>query len=413
MKIYLMDYSLNAKLNLYQEMDNPMAEKILIVDDDLDTLKLVGLMLQKSGFQILAASSGASGIDIALAELPDLILLDVMMPGMDGYEVTRRLRANENTQNIPIIMFTAKIQLEDKVAGFEAGVDDYLTKPTHPSELHAHIKALLTRFSKAKVATGTFGKPSEPAAYQVGVISARGGLGVTTIASNLAASLSTKTNSEVILAEFRPGQGTLCYDLGIEKMAGLTDLLNTPVQAITRKLVEDKLIRIPNAFRILAASPQPKDAALQLNTLQFEAILKNMDYMARYVVVDLGCGLTSLNQKLIKTFKEIMVVVEPRENSIQHSVNLIQDISTLGMDFDRVFVVVNNRLRSDTPQLSVSQTQSYFKKPLEMSFSPAPELHYQASRRHFIASIGDLESVTSVQFHSLASKIEARVRNSA
>ena len=83
-----------------------MSEKILIVDDDLDTLKLVGLMLQKSGFQILAASTGASGIDLALAELPDLILLDVMMPGMDGYEVTRRLRANENTQNIPIIIVT-------------------------------------------------------------------------------------------------------------------------------------------------------------------------------------------------------------------------------------------------------------------------------------------------------------------
>ncbi len=389
-----------------------MAEKILIIDDDLDTLKLVGLMLQKSGFQIIAASSGASGIDMALTELPDLILLDVMMPGMDGYEVTRRLRATENTQNIPIIMFTAKIQLEDKVAGFEAGVDDYLTKPTHPSELHAHIKALLTRFTKSKATTGTFGKLTENPAYLVGVIAARGGLGVTTVASNLAASLVTKTSPEVIMAEFRPGQGTLGFDLGIEKISGLSDLLNISVQGITRKLVEEKLVRIPNAFRILASSAQPRDAALQLNTLQFEAILKNMEYLARYVIVDLGNGLTSLNQKLIKSFKEIIVVVEPRENSIQHSVNLIQDIGSLGIDLDRVFVVVNNRLRSDTPQLSVTQTQSYFKKPLEMSFSPAPELHYQATRKHFIASIGDLESVTSVQFNSLASKIEARVRNS-
>ena len=390
-----------------------MAEKILIVDDDLDTLKLVGLMLQKSGFQILAASSGSAGIDLALAELPDLILLDVMMPGMDGYEVTRRLRANENTQNIPIIMFTAKIQLEDKVAGFEAGVDDYLTKPTHPSELHAHIKALLTRFSKSKVVTGNFARPPEASAYMIGILAARGGLGVTTIAANLAASLGSKTGAEVVLAEFRPGQGTLCFDLGIEKLGGLSDLLNTPVSAITRKMVEEKLLRIPNTFRILPSSPQPKDAALQLNTLQFEAILKNMEYLAKFVIVDLGSGLTSLNQKLVKSFNELIVVVEPHENSVLHSVNMIKDLDSLGVDSERVFVVINNRLRSDTPQLSVAQTQSYFKRPVETSFTPAPELHYQASRKHFIASIGDLSSVTAVQFSALSAKIESRVRNSA
>ncbi len=111
-----------------------MAEKILIIDDDLDTLRLVGLMLQKQGYSIMAASSGAQGLEMAFESPPDLVLLDVMMPGMDGYEVARQLRANGLTVNIPILMFTAKSQLDDKVSGFEAGADDYLTKPTHPSE---------------------------------------------------------------------------------------------------------------------------------------------------------------------------------------------------------------------------------------------------------------------------------------
>ena len=122
-----------------------MAEKILIIDDDVDTLRLVGLMLQRQGYEISAASNGSQGLTKALEERPDLILLDVMMPDMDGYEVTRRLRKNPVTAAIPIMMFTAKTQLDDKVTGFEVGADDYLTKPTHPTELQAHVKALLAR----------------------------------------------------------------------------------------------------------------------------------------------------------------------------------------------------------------------------------------------------------------------------
>lgn len=122
-----------------------MSKKILIIDDDLDTLRLVSLMLQRQGYEIITATNGKQGVEKTLEDKPQLILLDVMMPDMDGYEVARRIRENPITVGIPILMFTAKTQLDDKVAGFEVGVDDYLTKPTHPSELQAHVKALLSR----------------------------------------------------------------------------------------------------------------------------------------------------------------------------------------------------------------------------------------------------------------------------
>src|SRR3989304_3365258 len=122
-----------------------MAEKILVVDDDLDTLKLVGLMLERQGYEITVATNGELGLSKAAPEKPDLILLDIMMPDIDGYEVPRRLRADPSLAHIPIIMFTAKSMVDDKVAGFEVGADDYLTKPTHPAELTAHVKAVLAR----------------------------------------------------------------------------------------------------------------------------------------------------------------------------------------------------------------------------------------------------------------------------
>ena len=122
-----------------------MAEKILVVDDDIDTLRLVGLMLERQGYQIIAASTGQQALSLARIEKPDLILLDLMMPDIDGITVARRLRSGPETKDILIIMFTAKGQTDDKLEGFGAGADDYLTKPTQPRELIAHVKAVLKR----------------------------------------------------------------------------------------------------------------------------------------------------------------------------------------------------------------------------------------------------------------------------
>jgi two-component system KDP operon response regulator KdpE len=123
-----------------------MAEKILIIDDDIDTLKLVGLMLQKQGYQIVAASNGQQGIAQAEAEIPDLILLDVMMPDMDGFEVLETIR---EMNNVPVIMLTARGEEDDRVRGLELGADDYITKPFSPRELVGRVKAVLRRTESA------------------------------------------------------------------------------------------------------------------------------------------------------------------------------------------------------------------------------------------------------------------------
>lgn len=122
-----------------------MAAKILIVDDDHDTLKLIGLVLERRGYVVVVADNGRLALDIAAREGPDLILLDIMMPEIDGLEVTRRLRLAPGSERTPIILFSAKAREADRIAGFQAGADDYLTKPTQPSELVIHIEALLRR----------------------------------------------------------------------------------------------------------------------------------------------------------------------------------------------------------------------------------------------------------------------------
>ncbi len=127
-----------------------MAEKILIIDDDFDTTRLVSLLFQKLGYQTVVANDGEQGLIKVDKEIPDLVLLDVTMPDMDGYEVARRLRNNPKTTRIPILMFTAKSQVDDKATGYDAGVDVYITKPILPTKLQAHVKALLKRTEKVE-----------------------------------------------------------------------------------------------------------------------------------------------------------------------------------------------------------------------------------------------------------------------
>jgi two-component system phosphate regulon response regulator PhoB len=118
---------------------------ILVVDDHRDLVELVRLHLEKEGYQVQGASTGDAALAAALNAPPDAILLDRSMPGLDGLEVCRRLRRDERTASVPVILLTARASEAERVAGFEAGADDYMTKPFSPRELVARVRAALRR----------------------------------------------------------------------------------------------------------------------------------------------------------------------------------------------------------------------------------------------------------------------------
>ena len=119
--------------------------KILVIDDDKAICELIKINLELAGYEVFVANDGEIGFALAKQELPNVIVLDVMMPDVDGYTVAKRIRENENTKDIPIIMLTALSELENKVTGYNVGVDDYLCKPFEITELILRIKALLKR----------------------------------------------------------------------------------------------------------------------------------------------------------------------------------------------------------------------------------------------------------------------------
>lgn len=124
---------------------------VLVVDDETDILELVAFNLERQQYKVLTAGDGISAVKLAREKIPDLIVLDVMLPGLDGFGVYRELRADPRTSGIPVLMLTAKGEINDRIAGLELGADDYVTKPFSPRELLLRVKALLKRTRKVTV----------------------------------------------------------------------------------------------------------------------------------------------------------------------------------------------------------------------------------------------------------------------
>ncbi len=118
---------------------------VVVADDDDDILALVAFRLERSGYEVIKASDGAEALEAIRDRLPDIAILDVMMPKLTGYEITEQLRADESTKRIPVILLTARVQEADVARGFESGADDYIKKPFSPGELQLRVQAILGR----------------------------------------------------------------------------------------------------------------------------------------------------------------------------------------------------------------------------------------------------------------------------
>ncbi|NIM95721.1 MAG: response regulator [Anaerolineales bacterium] len=373
-----------------------MAEKVLIIDDDIDTLKLVGLMLERQGYEIAVASNGTLGLSKAATEQPDLILLDVMMPDLDGYEVTRRLRTDPTLAHIPIIMFTAKTMVDDKVAGFEAGVDDYLTKPTHPAELTAHVKAVLARTAQAR------SEPSEKA-RAIAFLGARGGLGTSTLAINVSIALQHRGH-DVLLAEMTPGRGTLALELNVSEPIGLHNLLTRSLKDIHLRSVDTEIFNHKTGLRLLLSSFRPRDVELEAAVPQMEAVVNNLSAMCTTVVLDLGSGVRPHTHALLQHCNRVVIVLEPIYPTNLVGQALIEELEIRGIGRHKVSMALITRERTSL-QIPWQQVSNDLGLELAGIISPAPEQAHQASQVGTPLVVLHPASLISDQYHTMADHI--------
>lgn len=301
-----------------------MTHKLLVVDDHPETLEIISRVLRQQGYAVSSASSGMQALALAEAEKPDLILLDGMMPDVDGWEVCRRIRNNPKIAHTPIIMFSAVNEAEQKLAGFNAGADDYLTKPTEPVELIERVQNLLEDVPpRPDLADGvsTAAPPAAKAAARghtislksdsqmIAVLGARGGAGVTTLAINLAVSLAAP-EQPVTLVDLDVRQGHVGLYLNQKVANGLNKLARLPEGMLTKEVVA-RLMPYNDYLQLLLTENDLSGTGDVPSATQMVEIMGALTTLGGTVVVDCGLGITAVNRPVVEQADHILLCVQP------------------------------------------------------------------------------------------------------
>lgn len=300
--------------------------KILIADDDPDLLRLFRFIFQKAGYDVVTAVTGTEALNKAQSEKPDLLILDVIMPEIDGLEVCWRLRDIPETAYLPILMASAKGQVPDRISGLHAGADDYIVKPVNTDELLARVAALLGRVERAaaqryKVERGKV----------IGFIGAKGGVGTTTAVLNFATLLAQQRKS-VIAVELQPNYGTFALQLKWYGGENLRHLVEREPNQLSEKIVGARLQAISPRLKILYG-PQRTEEFGDLDATRIEVILEKIAPMADYILLDLPRGVSDANRVAAKMCDLVVVVMEFEPACVQSAkitLNILQSWDILG-----------------------------------------------------------------------------------
>ena len=312
-----------------------MAAKILVVDDDPNVQRLLQYTLKQEGYEVVVASDGAEGFRLWDQESPDLILLDVMLPKLDGYQVATKIRTEEGTTtHVPIIMLTAEREVEQKVRGLRAGADDYLIKPFHPAELIARIKSLLARFAPRDALVG---RP--PLGRVHALYGAKGGVGTTTIAINAAIALHRELGRKVALVDgnLQFGDHRVFLDLGLDKKS-IVDIVTAPT--IDQDLVRQVVVKHDSGIDLLLAPPSPETAEL-VTPEHLPIIVDHLRGLYDYILVDIDKRLDDVNLAILEVADTMFVVMTADLSCLKNVRLVLETIGHLGYESQKVQLVLN------------------------------------------------------------------------
>ena len=313
-----------------------MSQKILIVDDDTELLRLIGLALKRAGYDPIAAQNAEDALRKVSEEQPALVILDVMLPGTSGIEICRRLRAQAPTRPLPIIMLSARTQVDDKIEGLEAGADDYLTKPINPKEMVARVKSLLERTERLRNAG------AERHGTVIGFLGAKGGVGTTTIALNTAIALA-QMDYAVIAVEFRRHAGTFAVQLGHIPQETLSGLLAIDANQVDERAVKSHLIADASGIEVLYG---PKDSGswVEIEPRQSQAIVNGLARLADVVIIDLANDFSPATEAVLRACDQVVLVTRPENDSLSSGRTALEAVKAWGVGGGLVDAIVVNHV---------------------------------------------------------------------
>lgn len=325
-----------------------MALRILVVDDDPIIIQITAKVLTTAGYEVFKATSGPETLRLVDGIRPDLIILDVMMPEMNGYEVCSRLRAKPSTARLPIMMLTAQESVEEKVRGFEAGADDYMTKPFQPQELQARVKVLLRR------ALTTQNAAAQRAGKLIGVFSLRGGVGVSMLSANLASGLAQLWNCPTVLVDLSLMAGHSALMLNLAQRNTWADLTRMSVEEIDGDLINDLLLPHGSGAFLLAAPRQPADSELVTGE-RVTRVLTLLRERYLYVVLDLPHDFRETTLAGLDLADDVLALMSPDLASVLSTASALDIFASLHYPRDIIKLVLNQTFERNALSARVIQ----------------------------------------------------------
>jgi pilus assembly protein CpaE len=369
-----------------------MAKIVLVIDDDGHTLRLLEFALTKAGHEVVTASRGEEGLQKAFQQPPDLAIIDLMMPQMDGYEVCRRLRQNERTADVLILVFTARIQEIDRQTALEAGANEFLTKTATPGELVSKVESLLTRQAPVPGAEVTLGRA-------ITLFSLRGGAGVSSLAINLAVALARQPNQKVALLDLCFLSSSVPLMLNVRPKLSLAELSRENA-TISLDSLEEYMVAHSSGVKVLpVVLSLARVAPIPAKTVErVLAVLKNG---FNYVIVDTLSSLDDMTLAALIHSEQIILILVPEVSSIRAATVTLQAFRSLGLSEETVVPIVNHTFAKGG--LSLGTIQSALKRPIKAVIPHEPELLIQAINSGTPLVMSQPSSAMAIAIQKLAS----------
>ncbi len=376
-----------------------MTPKILIVDDDPELIRLVGVTLQRAGYQPIAARNAEEALKKVRSEQPDLVILDVMIPGVSGIDICRRLRSQPQTLTLPIIMFSAHSQVDIKIESIEAGADDYLTKPINPKELVARVAGMLRRTQQLR------GVGATTRGTIIGVFGAKGGVGCTTVALNLAIALA-QIGQNVVAVELRSDFGTFSVQMGQEPATTIATLAAVPAARLDERTIRATLA--PDASGIEALyGPLGDDRSIELAPETVETILETLARSGANVVVDLPNYFTAPVEAAIRLCDQKLIVTRPEADSLISGRRRLHLIKNWGVGRGAVDAIIVNHVAL-AMGINIEKAEEQLGCKIIGVIPPAPDACALVPQRGRPLLVSQPNNIASAKFHELAERLTAR-----
>lgn len=333
--------------------------RVLLIDDEQFYYKLIRKSLSESEYEIEFAQSGNEGLSKISSFNPEMLIVDLKLPGMDGFQVLERLRRDAKFSHIPVIVITAQDELSDKLKAFKLGADDYLVKPFQPEELAARMEILARRGRAMQIA---FEGKAKTHAELITVHTLRGGLGCSSIVVNLGLAFYKLWGKQTLLVDGVLTAGQVALMLDAKPTATWENLVGVEVENIDDAVVGEMMCAHKSGIRYIASPRYPIAAdTFSADTLQhFAEKLKDSN---EFILVDTSHDFSDMTIHMLSMSSTILLVMAPEMASLRTTVSALEIYDRLGIPLDKVKIVLNNN--SANPAIKQAQLEKVLKRPID------------------------------------------------